>query len=331
MMRRRHIVLEAAVSVFALLLACGMRDGQAADAKYPSRAIQVVIPYNPGSTDTILRAFTDKIPEYLGQQITFVYKPGAGGGTGAGFVAKSVPDGYTLVAGPTSPFIAAQLTMEVDYTFDDFIPVCRVTSGPLGIAVKADSPWKTVKDLIEAAKKSPGKVNYATPGVCTPQHFATWMFAREAGINLTHVPTTGGGPTVTAALGGHVSMAVSAMAPVTPHVKSGALRLLVVFEKERTKEFPDVPTLVELGFSNIVFTTFTGILAPKGTPKEAIDTVSLAFKKVADGNRSSIEDRVEKLGVRLDYAGPEEYNKVLRAEHERLKTILKEFRKENPK
>jgi len=330
-MRRRHVILWTVILVVVMLVGWAVREGRTAVTKYPSRPIQMVIPYSPGSTDLILRPFMEYIPQYLGQQMIFVYKPGAAGSTGANFLVKSKPDGYTLIAGPMATFTTAQLTMDVDYTIDDFAPVCRLTSGILGIAVKADSPFKTVKDLIEAAKKAPGKVTYSTPGVCTPQHIAMFMLAREAGITLTHVPTAGGGPTITAALGGHVSMATSAMAPVTPHVKSGALRLLVIFEEKRTKEFPDVPTLVEAGFPQIVFATYTGVLAPEGTPKEVINTVSGAFKKVADEHRSFIEDRVEKLGVRLDFGGPEDYNKALRLDHERIKAVLKDLNMETTK
>ncbi len=237
-------VIAAAIMV----IGWATSESWAAEVKYPNRLIQVVICYQPGFTDMVVRLFTDKWPEYLGQPMAFVYKPGAAGAVGGSFVAKAKPDGYTLIGSTNAPVLLSPLTKELDYTLDDFAPICRLTKTPVMVTVKADSPWKTLKDFVEETKKTPGKVTYATSGVFGTSHFPVEMFVKSARINMTHVPCAGDTPAVTALLGGNVNMVSCTVTAVVPHIKSGALRPIGVFAKERLKEFPDVPTFSELGY-----------------------------------------------------------------------------------
>jgi len=321
-----HVVI-AVFFVFFMVVGCVANESWAVEGKYPNKPIQIVIPFQPGSTDMAFRPFTEKLPEYLRQPLTFVYKPGAAGATGASFVAKAKPDGYTIIGGPQSPFITSPLTMEgLDYTLDDFVPVCRLVSGPLVIAVKTDSPWKTIKDVVEEAKRSPGKLTYSTPGVFTSQHIAMEMFAKAAGVSVTHVPCTGGNPAATAVLGGHVSMTSSTMTPVAPHIKSGTMRIIGVFEKEKLKEYPDVPTFSESGYP-VVLSMWYGFLAPKGTPEEVIRTIYTACKNLIENHKSFVEDRLENLSLKLGFLSPDEFAKEIKAEYEVRKRIVKELMK----
>jgi len=327
MRRQRHFKgmnLMVVVTFLMMMLWAG-NEGWAAEVKYPARPIQIVIAYQPGTTDVAIRPFTEKLPDYLGQPVSFVYKPGASGAIGASFVSKARPDGYTLFGSPPAPIITTPLTQEgLDYTLDDFAPVARLVGSPIVLATKVDSPLKTLKDMIEEAKKSPGKVTFSSAGAFSTTQIPVEIFARMAGITLIHVPCPGAGPAVTALLGGHVTLATSSMAPLSPHLKSKSLRALAVFEKERLKEFPDVPTFSELGYP-VLYSQWFGILAPKKTPEEIVRKIYLSLKKVLDENRKFVEDRVANISLRVAFLGPEEFAAALKGENETAKKIVKDL------
>lgn len=298
-----------------------------AEGKYPSRPIQVVIPYQPGATDMALRPFVEKLQEYLGQPMPFVYKPGGAAVMGGSFVARANPDGYTLLGATPSSVILGPLTKEgVDYTMEDFVPLCRLSSSPFILAVKADSRWKTLKDIVEEAKKYPDKLSYSTTGVLGTGHIPVAMFLKQAGISMTHVPCPGMAPAITALLGGHVDMTSSSMGAVVPHLRSGALRAVGVFMKQRLKEFPDVPTFSELGYPVAIFVWY-GLMGPKGTREEVVKVIYGASKKVMENQRPFIEDRMAKSSLTVDFLSPEEFANELRSENEAMKNIVKELMK----
>ncbi len=301
-------------------------ESLAAEKKYPIRPIQVIVAYNPGSTDTYLRPYTEKLPEYLGQPLSFVYKPGAGGSVGASFVAKSRPDGYTIFGCSAGPVIVGPLTKEgLDYTLDSFAPLCNYIRAPVGVAVRAESPIKSVKDLVEAAKASPGKLTYSTAGAFGATHLYMEMFCKEAGIMLTHVPCAGSAPAATALLGGHVDMCCSDMGPLKPHAESGAFRLLGIMQKDRMKAFPNVPTFSESGYP-VSVQHWYGLMAPKGVPKEVVEAIYNASKKAVEQHRGFIEDRLNQLGVEISLLGPEEMDKQNKDQREAVRAILKEMK-----
>ena len=318
------IVILCAITVSAANLSW------AADKKYPTRTIQIVVCYQPGSTDMAIRPFIDRLPDYLGQPVAFVYKPGASGAVGASFVSKAKPDGYTLIGTSQSPIMICPLTKEgLDYTLDGFIPICRLSRSPVLVAVKSDSPWKTPKDLVEDAKKSPGKLTFSSTGVLGTPTLPMEIFIRLTDIKMTHVPCPGTAPAVTALLGGHVHATTATMASITPHIKSGALRPLGVFEKERLKVFPDVPTFTELGYP-VVLSVWYGLLAPKGTSEEVINSIYGACRKIVEDHRKSIEDQLEKLSLTLDFVEPGEFAREIKVENEVIRKIVVDLMKEAP-
>ncbi len=294
------------------------------EIKYPTRMVQIVVPYPPGAMDTAIRPFTDRMPDYLGQSFSFNYKPGAAGSIGASFVAKSRPDGYTLLVTSPAPVLQSPLTKELDYKLEDFVPICRIADYQIVLAVKGDSPWKTVKDVIEAAKKNPGKITYSSAGVFGTTHIPVELFQKAAGIQMTHVPCAGTAPAVSALLGGHVTMTSSTFALITPHFKSGALRPIAVFNKERSKQLPNVPTFTEAGYP-VVLTGWYGIMAPKGTPVEVINTFYGACKKIVNEHRAAIEGQMENMSLLLNLLSPEEYGKELQEEKEMMRKLIKEI------
>ncbi len=323
---RRNFQRIGGLAIFILVLQITVFPGycQAVET-YPTQPITVVICYQPGSTDVSLRPFTDKMASYLGQPMLFVYKPGAAGATGARFVATSKPDGYTLIGGSQSPLIIAPLTKEdVGYSLDDFVPAVRLVNSVGVLAVRSDSPWKTLQDLVEDARKSPGKITFSTSGVFSSPHLKMAMFLKAAGINMTHVPTTGSTPAMTALLGGHVQVTSSALNTLRPHLQSGALRPLAFFEKTRLSDFPNVPTFLELGYPE-GFSVWYGILAPKGTRQEVVNTLYDAARKVITEHRREIEDQMNKLSLRLDFLGPQEFTKQIREESDEVKSCIKEL------
>jgi tripartite-type tricarboxylate transporter receptor subunit TctC len=300
-----------------------LSESWGAETKFPNRNINLVIAYNPGATDTYIRPYIEKIQEYLGQSISFVYKPGAAGTVGTSFVAKAKPDGYTLMGCAPGSVILGPITKEgLDYTYDSFMPICRLVMVPMFLAVQAESPFKTVADVIAAAKASPGKLTYSSSGVFGSTHFAMEMFQKSAGIKLTHVPCNGDAPAVTALLGGHVVMTPCGIGPLKPHVAAGTVRLIALMDEKRVQSYPDVPTFLEAGHQ-VTFSLWYGLIAPKGTPKEVIETVYNAAKKANDLNRDSIEGTLKQLGVEISFLKPDEFDKANRAQLKTVEAIFK--------
>jgi tripartite-type tricarboxylate transporter receptor subunit TctC len=319
-MKAKGILVLAAAAVFTLAVA---GEVPAAEKKFPTKPIQVIIPFQPGDTDNLLRPYVEKMPEYLGQPVTMVYKPGAAGSVGAGFVAASKPDGYLLVGSSHSSIVVVPLThKDVGYTWKSFAPVCAMVEASSLIVVQSSSPWKTLKDLVEDSKKSPGKITYSSSGTFGTNHLIPEALCKEAGIKWTYIPSQGSGPTITALLGGHVQVASTAIAPALPHLRAGTLRALAVYRPTRMKALPDTPSLKELGYP-IHSSSPYGILAPKDTPKEVVDALAQAAKKALDKNRDLISERLAKLGAEVGYEGPEEYTAHLGRQYELFSGILK--------
>ena len=293
----------------SLILALGifaMPASQAAEP-FPTKPVQVIIPFAPGDTDNMLRPFIDKMGEFLGQSVIMTYKPGAGGGIGAGLVASSQPDGYTLVGtSQGSIVVVPTFNKEVKYSTDSFAPVASISEGGFILVVKANSQWKTMQELIEYSKKNPKKINYTTSGAMGVTHLIAEIFANEAGVEWTHIPEKGSGPAVTALLGGHVQLSSAAIGPAMAHVRAGTLRALAVFSDKRLKAFPDVPTLKELGYK-VEARALYGILAPKDTPKAVVDAIFLAAKKAGEKYQMQISDSLSSLGAQIALLDPKEY------------------------
>lgn len=311
-MQRKQFLSLLATSALGLTAFHGTL-AQAQD-KFPGRPIQLVIPFAPGDTDNMLRPITDKMGEFLGQPLVMNYKPGAGGGVGAGQVATSKADGYTIVgSSPGSLVVVPLANKDIQYTTDSFTPVAALSEGVMMLVVQASSPWKNVKDVVEHSKKNPGKVTFSTSGASGITHLLGEIFSRDAGIKWNHIPYPGSAPAITALLGGHVDMASTAIGPAQSHIKAGTLRPLAVFGETRAKALPDVPTLKELGF-NVGSPTLYGIAAPKGTPREVVDALYIAARKATEKYNGEITTNLATMGAEIKLLGPDEYAAYLKSQ-----------------
>lgn len=298
---------------------------QATAQNFPVKPVQVVIPFAPGDTDKMLRPFMDRMGEFLPSQFILNYKPGAGGAVGAGYVASSAPDGYTLVGtSPGSIVVVPLANKDVKYTTESFEPIAALSEGGFMIVGSSKSPLTSLKDLVAYSKQNPDKVTYGTSGAMGITHLLAEIFASEAGVKWNHIPYQGSGPAITALLGGHVELASTAVGPAQAHIAAGTLRPLAVFGDTRLKAFPNVPTLKELGYKTSSAGLY-GILAPKGTPKEIIDIIYGAAQKVVAKYGPQITANLDVLGAEIKVLGPKEYANFLQEQKalfaQGLKTI----------
>jgi tripartite-type tricarboxylate transporter receptor subunit TctC len=307
--------LVGATAVALALMALAAAPAALAQT-FPTKPITLVIPFAPGDTDSMLRPFADKMGEFLGQPVVLSYKPGAGGGVGAGSVAASKADGYTLVgSSPGSLVVVPLANKDIKYTPESFTPVASLAEGAMMLVVPATSPYKTMKELVEQSKKDPGKVTFSSSGAMGITHLLAEIASKDAGAKWTHIPFQGSGPAITALLGGHVDMASTAIAPAQAHLKAGTLRALAVFSDSRLKAFPDVPTLKELGY-NVGSPILYGIAAPKGTPREVVDALYAAAKKVSEKYNEPIAANLALLGAQIHLLGPDEYAAYLKSQNQ---------------
>jgi tripartite-type tricarboxylate transporter receptor subunit TctC len=257
----------------AFLLALAPAAALAEQGVYPAKPVKLTIPYPPGGgTDITGRAMAQKLSELLGQSVVIENKPGATGMIGAASVAKSAPDGYTVLFGAASE-MAINASLFKNMTYDprtDFEPVSLIATFPLVFVAPAASS-RSLVDLIEAARAEPDTISYGSIGSGSPQHLAAELLSSMAKARLLHIPYKGSGPLVQDAVGGHLDMAVSSVPPAVPLVRAGKLRALAVTSAVRSEALPDVPTMAELGFAGYEFNTWVGVAMPKGTPKEIVD------------------------------------------------------------
>lgn len=267
---------------------------------YPTRPINVLISYAPGGVvDTTTRVLISKAEKYLGQPF-IASNNGTGGGTVAvAIVATQKPDGYNLISTASATLVRIPQYRKLPYTLDDFVPIMQHASTESGLVVLANSPFKTVKDLVEFARKNPGKVTYSTLGIGSAMHMSMEYIAKQENITWTHVPYTGSMPAVTALLGAHVT-AASTSTEWKPFVQEGRLRLLATHGEKRSKTFPDVPTLKELGYDFYNDSTFL-ILAPKGTPMPVVKKLEEALHKAYnDPEYQQVLERIDHVPAYLD-------------------------------
>jgi tripartite-type tricarboxylate transporter receptor subunit TctC len=249
--------------------------------QYPTKPVNLIVTFAPGGTlDASTRILAVKAEKFLGQPLVVSNVGGGAGSVALGQVAKKRADGYDITSCTSTGIIRLPQLRSVPYTPEDFVPIMHFAAVQSGVVVKSDSPYKTFKELVEYARKNPGKANYATSGVGSPMHMAMEFVADKEKIQWTHVPYSGGAPGLAAVLGGHVT-AMSDSTEWLPHVKEGSLRLLVTHGERRMKAFPDVPTMRELGYDFINETVFM-IAAPKGTPAPIVKKLDEALHKGMD-------------------------------------------------
>jgi tripartite-type tricarboxylate transporter receptor subunit TctC len=268
------------VLAIASLIATPLVGAQSAAQSFPNKPIRFVVPFPPGGGNDILaRALAPKMSELLGQQVVIDNRAGAGGNIGADFVAKSPPDGYTIVIASNqvtmNPWIYSKLPFDIA---KDFSPIAQIASVPMLLAINPEVPAKNLKEFIALAKAKPGSLNYSTPGLGTPQHIAFEVFNFDAGVKVTHVPYKGTSPSIVDLIGGQVQATIGTMASLEQHVKSGKVRAIAVSTPQRSPAMPDIPTIEEGGLKGYNVPLWYSVLAPANTPKEIVSKISASIR-----------------------------------------------------
>jgi tripartite-type tricarboxylate transporter receptor subunit TctC len=314
---RRHLLALAAAAVASLPRA------SAAQA-YPSRPVRVLVPVAPGgANDTTARLFAQKLSERLGQQFYVENLPGAGGNLAIGNAARAAADGYTLLAGGGNFVINPSLYAKIPYDpVKDFNAVSLMCSSPHFLGVHPSVAATTVAEFIALAKASPGKFNYASAGRGTPAHLAGELFKLAFGLDITHVPFSGGGPAITATIGGHTPVIVSAVPTGAPYAKAGNLRALAMMSAKRSSLLPEVPTMAEASGMNLEADIVTGLLAPAGTPDEVVDLLNRAVADIIAP--TEFRERLHTLGFDPVASTPGEFADWIKLEIAKWGKVIRE-------
>jgi tripartite-type tricarboxylate transporter receptor subunit TctC len=316
---RRNFIAGSAAASAALTL----RSAFAQDA-YPTRAITFINPFPPGgAADVVGRPLAAFLEPIIKQPCIIETKAGAAGQVGGQFAATAKPDGYTLLI----HIVSISGFAEVDKLFDrkpkftraDFVPIARLTAGPMVLVVNEQQPYKTVKELVDDAKANPDKLIFSSSGLYGALHLPTALFMKAAGIKMKHLPTNGGGPALTAILGNNSQVLVSSIAAASAQMKAGKLRALACFGAKRANSAPDVPTLKELGY-DVEFSLWVGLFAPKGTPTAAIDVVRKDVGAVA--NSDQFRTAIKNIGDEVAYLDAPEFAKFWDEDAKRVEAAV---------
>jgi tripartite-type tricarboxylate transporter receptor subunit TctC len=310
------------VSLLCLAVFAFLTTSAGAANPYPHKQIEFVVTFAAGgSTDVVARAMAAIAAKELGQPVIVSNKAGGGGSVGTAFWTSQKPDGYTIGIVSLGPMEIQPHLTKVPYDpLKDIVPFMQFGEYPQGLAVKADSPFKNLKDLIEYARQNPGKVTYGTTGVGGAPHITTERLAIEAGVKMTHIPYKGGAPAITALLGGHVT--ATSVAEFVLQVKGGTARLLVAYNPQRLSDFPDVPTTRELGYK-VTLANYIGIGVPAGTPRDIPEKLRKAFKKAFDD--PSVKELMKKWAVEAIYDSGDELAKKIKVGHREYGEVIKKL------
>ncbi|MBR1283532.1 MULTISPECIES: tripartite tricarboxylate transporter substrate binding protein [unclassified Bradyrhizobium] len=313
---------NALAVIIAVGFAASLNSAQAQN--YPTRAITLVIPFAPGgSTSIVGRGIADKMSELLGEKVVVDNRPGAGGTIGTKAVAKSDPDGYTLVLGYTGTLaIGPSLYKSAGYDpRKDFAPIGLIGNAPNSLVVHPSFPAKTVAELIAHAKANPGKVNFGSAGAGTVSHITGEYFARTAGITLVHIPYKGTGPALTDLLGGHIPMAFAPIPASHPNVSAGKLRALAVTSTTRSSLLPDVPTMAEAGLAGFDASLYYGLAAPAGTPRPIIDKLNKVLRDALGSDE--VKRQLANDGTEITPGTPEDYADFIDKDEKKWSQLIK--------
>ncbi len=310
------------ISILFLIVSGLMIETSAVQAQpYPNRPIQLIIPIPAGGGgDVNGRLLVEDLTKILGQQIVVVNKPGASDTLGTDALAKSKKDGYTLGYTSSAAMVYMRVTSPESVPYDpikDFDPIGSHTFFPLCVAVQASSPWKTFNELIDYAKKNPGKLRVSTAGVGSTSNFDVEITKTLTGAEFTHVPFKGGEAVVTALLGGHVEMSYDIVGKFMPHVEAGKVRILLVSRK--ISFLPNVPTITELGYKRDLLSGWHGMFAPSGLPEDVKKILIPAIEKAVKNPETKA--KIEKIGYAVEYKSPEEQRRLIMSDYETAKTI----------
>jgi tripartite-type tricarboxylate transporter receptor subunit TctC len=310
---RNHLNLAAVIILFIGSIALCLPGLHAAE--YPAKTIQIINPFPPGAiTDIVARIVAPKMSMLLGQQVVIVNKAGGGGAVGIQAARDAAPDGYTILVTPPPILLIPLINKNSGFTIKDFAPLTLATSSPNTTVVKGDAPWKTLEDFLADAKKKPGELTYGSAGPGTTPHFIGELVKLKTNIDLTHVPLGSESAAATAVLGGHVNIAFLTLGTTRSHIEAGTMRPLAVASNRRLKDFPNVPTTVEKGFSELNLKIWVGFFAPAKTPPAAVKRLAAA---ISDSLKDpEVAAPIEKAQALVENLGPQEAAKFY-AEEER--------------
>jgi tripartite-type tricarboxylate transporter receptor subunit TctC len=317
---RLHTFAPAAIFVFALLL-----PGMASAQSWPSKPIRVIVPFPPaGGTDVLTRQLAEKISAATKWTIVIDNKPGAGGNIGLDALAKSAPDGYTLAMGQTAN-LAINPALYSKLPFDalkDFAPIALVSAQPLVLVVAADSPYRSLADVVAAAKVKSDGLSMASAGSGTVGHLTGELFARRAGVKFLHIPYKGASPAVTDLMGRQVDIMFANTQSVMTLVMAGKLRALAVSSSQRIKPLPSVPSISESGYKGFEAGTWSGLLAPAGTPADIIAKLNAEVERVLA--RADFLEKLAADGSQPQGGSPQQFADFLREEHGKWGVAVRE-------
>jgi tripartite-type tricarboxylate transporter receptor subunit TctC len=308
----------------AMLLAAACAGVAHAQGSYPNKPIRFIVPFPPGGgTDIVSRLVTNKLSDTLGWRIVIDNRAGAGGGIGMEAAANSAPDGYTLVMGQTSNLaVNPSLYKKLPYSpMRDFSPVSLVSKIPVTVMVMAKAPYKSVADLVSAAKAKPGQVTYASTGNGTIGHLTGELLQRQAGVKFIHVPYKGASQAFPDLLGGRLDFFLASLETAIPQVKAGTIRAIAVTSAQRALVFPDVPTVAESGYKGFEAYTWTGVLVAARTPQPIIDRLNKEIAHVLD--LPDMKERLNTGGNPVE-TGPKAFTALLKADTEKWARIVKD-------
>ena len=312
--------MKRIVLSFALAAVAGVVHAQA----WPTKPIRFVMPYPPGgSSDILARPIANEMSKNLGQPVVIEYKPGGGSTIGADFIAKSAPDGHTIVMLLTAHAINASLMPKLPYdTVKDFAGVTLAATQPLVVEVNAKSPLQSLQDLVAAAKASPGKLNYASAGPGNTSHLAVEYFGSIVGAKFTHVPYKGSGPAVAAILGGEVDLMFDSLSSSLAQINAGKFRALAVTTAKRSHVLPNVPTVAEAGVPGFDVSVWYGIFAAGGTPAPILQRLQAEFAKAMAA--PAAKPVIEGAGYQIVGSTPAELDAHVKAEIARWSKVVKD-------
>jgi len=314
--------IQIALALCVALAGTGGAHGQ---TNYPTKPIRFIVPFPPGGgTDILSRLVANKLTETVGWRIVIDNRGGAGGNIGLQAAAQATPDGYTMVMGQTSNLaINPALYSKLPYDpIRDFVPVSLVSASPIALVVSPKSPYKTIGDVVSAAKAKPGQITFGSPGSGTVAHLTGELFQRIAGIKYVHVPYKGAAQAMPDLIGGRIDLYSGSLETAMPHMKGGTIRALAVTSLQRVSAAPDVPTVSEAGYKGFQATTWFGILVAKGTPDPIVNRLTAEITKVLQ--LPDIAERMSASGGLPVKTGPKEFAALLRAEIPRWSQIVKE-------
>ncbi|AJG23099.1 tripartite tricarboxylate transporter substrate binding protein [Cupriavidus basilensis] len=311
--------LAAAVAATAALTLPALTLAQA----FPAKPVKIVVPYPPGGTnDIVVRLLAQKLGDSMGQPFVVENKPGASGNLGAEQVARAAPDGYTLLLVTTGHSIHPSLYKHLRYNIKtDLTPVSELTRGPMLVMVTPSLPYKTVQDVIAAAKAKPGSINFGSAGNGSSTHLATELLSSMAGVKMTHIPYSGSAPAMADVMAGNAQLVMDLMFSALPQVNGGKLRAIAITGAKRSPLLPGVPTVAESGVPGFETLAWNGLMAPANTPKPIIDKLNAEIHKALDA--PEMKERLRAQGFEPSPGTPEQFGALIRAEIDRWATVVK--------